>query len=132
MNLVDEVRGWIESLDASRLDVDQLVDEFGLTVSIRPRNPKGCCLSVQADRVGTASFECGRTIKVSDWAVDSNMLIAILDAVRAGRIQEEIWELCGHTMKGSGVIYLEDGEEIRDRLLGLPLGKRRLLRYEPW
>jgi hypothetical protein len=132
MNLVDAVREWIEKLDRSRLEVEQLVDEFGLTVSIRPLNPKSCRLGVQADRVGTASFGCGRTINVSDWAVDSKMLIAILEAVRAGRVQEEVWEVFGRAMRGSGVIQLADGKEIRDRKLGLPFGKRRLLRYEPW
>jgi len=132
VNLVDAVREWIERLDRSRADLEQLVDEFGLTVSIKPRNPRGCSVSVQADRVGTASFRCGRTIGVSDWSVDSNLLIAILEAVRAGRIQEEVWELCGHTMRGSGVIRLADGKEIHDRRIGLPLGKRRLLGYEPW
>jgi hypothetical protein len=132
MTLLEAVREWIERLDVSRVDLEQRFDEFGFSASIRPRNPKGCRVYVEVNRSETATLGCGRTVSVSDWAFDPNTLIAILEAVRAGRIQEEIWEFCGHTMRGIAAIRLEDGRDFRDRAVGLPIGKRRVITYDPW
>lgn len=130
--LPDVVRQWIGRLELSRVDVRQRFDELGFNVFIAPRNPNGCSVAIEGNQNNIASLVCGRTIRVSDWAVEPKMLIAVLDAIRAGHVEEDIWEVFGHTMRASGVIRLEDGTVFGDRSVGLPLGSHRLLTYEPW
>jgi hypothetical protein len=68
--VLDAAREWIGTVDASRADVKQHFDEFGFSASIRPRNSSGCSVALEIDRFERVSFTCGRTIRVSDWAVE--------------------------------------------------------------
>jgi hypothetical protein len=130
--MIRALQGWVSAVDRSRVDIRERSGVSGYSCVLSPKNPAAARIQLEVGYGGLVSIVSGRSIQVSDWQTDPSSVLLVLQGIRLGEFVEDVWELWGHVLKAVGTVRLSNGSEFRDRTLGVPVGKRRLIAYEAW
>jgi len=128
------VRSWVESLPAGAA---QLIEEqvpYEYVVRIVPRNTRSLGVQFRIGDNGTFGLYVS-AIRIEDLPLSAQYLVEICEAVKQGRVEEEIWVRRGQVAKSKTVLRLPSGNlggtDLKD-LFATILGQHDTRTYEPY
>src|SRR3954462_3807517 len=103
---LEHARGWIAALPPGLAAVADEETEAGLFLSVRPAKAGAMAVAVGFGQPETVALYWGTGFRVEELTKDPDWLVRVLQAVRSGRVAEEVWTVWGRV--ASIVSVIED------------------------
>ena len=102
-------REWIASLPARVATTQEQKIEAGVVLAIRPQKVGAMDVALGFGSVDSVDLYWGNDFRIEDFTADGALLVRVLDAIRKGRVVEEVWTVWGRTASVFSAIEVEEG-----------------------
>jgi hypothetical protein len=132
-------REWLRQLPSDCVKVREDDCEFEYVIDVQPRNARASPVEIRIGKEdGCFDIAAGRALQFSDIPQDAAVLWQVLDAVRDGKLREDVVEQHGRILCSKGELELPTGKWFSRRctfwgaLINLVRRQDRTITYEPY
>jgi hypothetical protein len=135
--VIQMVRSWIGSLPTGAVTVSEEQAPSEFVIQIRPARQGAADVELRIADYGTFGLYVS-AIRIEDLPLSEQLVLEVLEAVKEGHVEEEVWERSGKVQRRHTVLRLPS-RELHGReditigaVLGFGLGRRSVRSFAPF
>jgi hypothetical protein len=133
--VIGAIRAWVARLPDGIAALTEEVDEWEHALTLTPLNPHSAWVAFRIAHNGSIGLYFGQAACFEEIAMSPEFATEICDAIRQGRVTDNVRVWRGRTVDARTVLHLSD-KTLSDwmiRPIGfLPLGTNRRIQYQSW